>query len=412
MTSSAHWPPAGEGRGHIPKPSDLPEPDINARAHSARLCAAIAAKMQQRALSFAEYMQVVLYEPGLGYYMAGAQKFGEHGDYVTAPEISPLFGQCLARQAQQVLALSGGDILELGAGSGKLAASLLSAMPYDAARRYLILEPSAELQYRQRQTIGRMAGEKLLQQVCWLDSLPTAFRGVILANEVMDALPVERFCIADTVIQLGCGLRPGSLAGNSSDFIELELPASAALTAAVRAIEVDMDRTLPPGYCSEVNLLLAPWLRSLADCLQQGVLLLIDYGYPRREYYLAERHTGTLACYYRHRMHHNVFHCPGLQDITSHVDFTRVAEVGSQCDLDLLGYTHQAAFLLALDLLRLAKYAGEPCRTDSQRLAITQAVKRLSLPGEMGERFQVMALGKNYNHRLQGFTLQDLSHRL
>jgi SAM-dependent MidA family methyltransferase len=347
-------------------------------------------------------MEQVLYEPGLGYYMAGAAKFGAAGDFITAPEVSPLYGAALGNEVQAILANHGGGILELGAGSGSLALSMLQSWSQARIPEYTILEPSAELAHRQRVLLSAHLGSGVCERVSWVSALPDSFHGVIIANEVMDALPVERF-IAGEPVQQVCV---------SAELTTMTRPAGRDLLEAVQAIEQDLGTVLSPGYSSEVCLYLKPWLASLAHALRSGVLLLVDYGYPRREYYLPERHQGTLACYYRHRAHGDPFYWPGLQDITAHVDFTAVAEVAASHELDLLGYASQSAFLLDNDLLQLAQDLAAGQQREVQRLAISQAVKTLTLPGEMGERFQVMALGKGYEQPLRGFRTQDLSYRL
>lgn len=384
--------------------TELPQPDANALAHSERLRQALLERIRkQGALSFADYMEQVLYEPGLGYYMAGAAKFGEEGDFITAPEVSPLFGATLANEIRGVLLHTGGGILEFGAGSGKLALSILQALSDVEDLTYTIMEPSAELVSRQQQLLREALDESVFQRVRWLDALPDAFTGVIVANEVMDALPVERFRKSDGKVMQLCVNESLETVSQAAD---------ETLQAAVEAIEADLGEPLCDGYQSEVCLLLKPWLASLSQTLTQGVVLLIDYGYPRREYYLPERVQGTLACYYRHRTHDDPFQWPGLQDITAHVDFTAVAEAAVAQELDLLGYASQSAFLLDNQLLDLMEQESARSDSEMQKIALARAVKTLTLPGEMGERFQVMALGRGYDLRLQGFSTQDLSYRL
>lgn len=384
----------------------LPVPDAIAQEHSERLKQLLVSRIRASKvpLSFADYMAQALYEPGLGYYMAGAAKFGESGDFITAPEVSPVFGAALAVQASQVLATVGGGVLELGAGSGRLAVSILQASESNEkeAYPYWILEPSAELVARQKTLLRETLSAAQFERVTWLDTLPSNFTGLIIANEVMDALPVERFIIGETVEQVVV----------SEDLSSDTVNADAALLAAVRAVEEDMGRALLPGYSSELCLLLKPWLAGLAACLARGAMILIDYGYPRSEYYSEERVTGTLACYYRHRMHDNPYLYPGLQDITAHVDFTRVAESAVELDLELLGYASQSAFLLDNDLLGLADEQRQLLNNERDRIQLATAIKTLTLPGEMGERFQVIALGKGYDLPLRGFRTQDLSYRL
>ena len=390
--------------------TELPEPDAIARAHSQRLHERLLQRIgREGPVSFASYMQQVLYEPGLGYYMAGAAKFGADGDFITAPELTPLFGASLAHEIGAVLAHLGGGVLELGAGSGKLALSILQHLDATDIHSYTILEPSAELVQRQRRLLCEQLAADVFAKVEWINQLPDAFTGVIVANEVMDALPVERFTIAGNSNGV-----PGSVEQCfvTDRLTTVQQPATTALQLAVEAIQAALETPLPVGYNSEVCLLLKPWLSSLAECLQQGVMLLIDYGYPRREYYLPERLQGTLACYYQHRAHDNPFRWPGLQDITAHVDFTAVAEAAVDNQLDILGYASQAAFLLDNALLEKSDAYQRGLNSEVDRIEAARAVKTLTLPGEMGERFQVMALGKGYDLALSGFRTQDLTYRL
>ena len=406
--------------------SGLPEPDASALAHSRRLIDLIDRRIDSDGpLDFAEFMQLALYSPGLGYYMAGAQKFGADGDFVTAPELGPLFGQCLAVQITEIIA-SGVEatVLEIGAGSGKMAASLLPELsrrlPSLSAPQYLILEPSAELQQRQRTYLDSVLDPDVFAQLAWLDALPSDFNGVIVANEVIDAMPVARFHKressqpGESLQQLAVDRKRDAESESSPRkpgyFLTPTQP-QADLQAAISALE-DSIGVLPAGYTSEINLLVAPWLRSLHRCMNHGVVLLIDYGYPEHEYYLSERVTGTLACFYQHRAHDEPLIYPGLQDITAHVDFTRVARAGCEAGFELLGYGSQAQFLLANDLSEMAAAMATTLNREADRISLNQSVKTLTLPGEMGERFQVMAFGRGYDRGLRGFRLHDLSHRL
>ena len=366
------------------------------------------------ALPFDRFMELALYAPGLGYYVAGATKLGAAGDFVTAPEISPLFGRCVAEQCREALAaLGGGDVLEFGAGSGALAAELLSALAAADAlpERYLILELSPELAARQRAHLQERA-PALCGRVQWIDALPTRLRGVVLANEVLDAMPVHRFCIGEggTVLELfvetdgdGFNLRAGA-------------PLSAGLIDAVRRVQADATtagRALQPGFCSENNLRLGPWIRAVADSLEAGLAVLIDYGYPRAEYYLPERSGGTLMCHFRHQAHTDPLVRIGLQDITAHVDFSALADAGAASGLTLAGYTTQANFLLGCGLDRLmAEFADDP----AAMLDLTAGVKQLLLPTAMGERFQVLALSKHLEPPEPdgwcGFSMRDLRRRI
>ncbi|HRZ53186.1 MAG TPA: SAM-dependent methyltransferase [Candidatus Contendobacter sp.] len=405
----------------------LPAPDPVAAAHSARLVDLLRATIADAggAISFARFMDLALYAPGLGYYRAGARKFGSGGDFVTAPELSPLFSRCLARQCQEILAaLGGGQILELGAGSGVMAADLLlelralNALP----ERYAILELSGELRDRQRQTLARRAPE-VLDRVVWLDQPPEPeFRGIVLGNEVLDALPMERFCIT------AHGPRRLMVRWTEAGLVWAEGDEDPAVTAAIAGIEADLGGRLPEDYRSEYIPHLQDWLRTIAEPLAAGALLFVDYGYPRRAYYHPERTTGTLLCHYRHRAHDDPLILPGLQDITASVDFTAVAQAARAVGLDVAGYTRQNYFLFGcglMDLLAdqippnppLEKGGGEAggisSPTDTVRyLEQARQVKLLTLPGEMGDRFQAIALTRNLTLPLRGFSFRDERDRL
>ncbi|MGB5179559.1 MAG: SAM-dependent methyltransferase [Gammaproteobacteria bacterium] len=391
---------------------EFPVPSQRALQLSAELSAVIRKEISAAdgSIPFSRYMELCLYTPGLGYYSAGQRKFGSGGDFVTAPEISPLFGRCIANVCRGVLeSLRGGDILEFGAGSGRLAIDVLGELERMACLpgRYLILERSAELRQRQQQALQRALPE-LLDRVCWIDTLPAAgFRGVMLANEVLDAMAVERFQWdgkAASLFHVCC----------EGDTFEWCLQSAADDIAAddiKDAIESLASRCqLPPGYISEFNAALPAWLQSVAAPLQQGVLLLIDYGYPRHEYYHPQHSSGTLMCHYRQRAHDDPFLWPGLQDMTAHVDFTALAEAALAAGLEVSGYTTQAAFLLDSGLDGFLQQAGP---TDSTHyLQLAQQAKTLILPGEMGERFKCMALTRDMTTALPGFRLQDDRHRL
>jgi len=385
----------------------LPEPAAAALAHSERLTDLIRRELTEQggAVPFDRFMELALYAPGLGYYVAGSRKLGAEGDFVTAPEISPLFGRCLARQCVQVLeGTGGGDILEFGAGSGALARVLLEELDRLECLpgRYLILEPSPELRGRQQELLAGLE-PGLAQRVQWLDRPPQGLRGVVLANEVLDAMPVHRFRIDDGAVrELAVGWGDGG-------FVELAATASPALAAAVRGLQ-EQGFILDDGYLSEINLRAGPWVEALGECLEAGAALLIDYGYPRREYYLPERSMGTLMCHYRHRAHPDPYRLVGLQDITAYVDFTAVAEAGGTAGMELAGYTSQANFLLACGLEKLL--AESDPNDVAAHFQLVQGVKRLILPGEMGERFQVMALARGLDEPLLGFSLRDFRARL
>ncbi|NJD30935.1 MAG: SAM-dependent methyltransferase [Gammaproteobacteria bacterium] len=351
-------------------------------------------------------MAMALYEPGLGYYSAGARKLGAAGDFITAPEVAPVFSRCVASQCAEVLtALGGGDVLELGAGSGAMAAVMLAELETLEAlpARYWILDVSADLRERQRATIAA-AVPHLLERVHWLDRLPREFVGVVVANEVLDAMPVERF-----VVRGGDVLRLG-VRRQDDRFAWAESRAPRGLREIVARIRQEAGADWPEGYTSEVNAGLWPWLDSVAASVRRGVLLFVDYGLPRRELYAAERREGTLLCHFRHRFHDDPFTRVGLQDITAWVDFTAVAEAAEAGGLAVVGYTTQAHFLIGNDLER---HLSDVSRIDLvQRVNLSRQAMLLTLPGEMGERFKVIALAKGCDAPLRGFAVRDLRHTL
>lgn len=375
----------------------LPQASAEELALSQQLAQQIRSEIEQHggAIDFARYMELALYAPALGYYSAGKQKFGDKGDFITAPELGPWFGRCLARQCQQVLAhLGGGNVLEAGAGSGALALQLLQELDRlgSLPRHYYILELSAELRARQQNTLQQ--APELAQRVRWLDALPEAgFHGIVLANELLDAMPAERFELSNT------GLYQLGVAWEDNGFAWRRIPQSDTLAARVAALNIDTD------YVSEINFRAEAWVASIAQRLQRGLLLLIDYGFPRHEFYHPQRRQGTLMCHYRHRAHDNPLILTGLQDITTHIDFTAIAEAGHDAGLDVLGYTSQAAFLIALGLEQLA--AESNAEDTRQHLELTKQIKILTLPSEMGELFKVIALGKGLDQPLPGFALQN-----
>lgn len=379
----------------------LPTPSAEALTHSEQLAQRIRAAITANggSIPFREFMRMALYEPGLGYYVAGLRKIGREGDFITAPEISPLFSQCLANQCAQVLAeLGGGDMLELGAGSGVMAAEMLLRLEALGClpERYRILDLSPELRDRQRQTLQAKVPH-LLERVEWLDTLPTKpLRGVIVGNEVLDAMPVELFTVHDEAMHT----------------VEVRIEnESFAFTTHPDPIPSFLNlSTLPNAYTSEYNPALPGWMRSMADILEAGILLLIDYGYEHKDYYHPDRSEGTLLCHYQHRVHANPLIYPGLQDITASVDFSAVAEAGLDADLELGGYTTQAMFLANSGLEELFIAALNTYPASQYQLA--QQVRTLSLPSEMGDRFKVIALSKRFTSALTGFRLADQRHRL
>lgn len=384
-------------------PSPLPAPTAEEQAHSAVLIDKIQDEIARSGwMSFERYMEIALYEPGLGYYSAGASKLGAAGDFVTAPEVSSLFSRCLARQCAQVLQTIGGDILELGAGSGVMAADMLLELAAldQLPDRYLILEVSADLRERQRMTLSQRTPQ-WLSRVTWLDALPSDLVGVVVANEVLDALPVQRFAMrGGQVNALGVTWQLNKLDHS-------EVRADRKLEASVRAIETDIGRTLPDGYSSEINLRLQSWLAGIAQSMRRGVLLFIDYGLPRSQYYSAERTRGTLLCHYRHRFHDDALIHVGLQDIGAWVDFTAVADAAVANECSVVGYTTQAHFLIGCGIDKLLADLAEQAL--ESRLQIGKQAMVLTLPGEMGERFKAIALGKDWDMPLMGFSVRDMA---
>lgn len=379
----------------------MPEPSDDARRHSERLSAAIRQEIETAGgrISFARFMELALYAPGLGYYVAGAAKLGGDGDFVTAPEISPLFGGTLARQIAQLLELDGGQVLELGAGSGAMAADVLGELRNidRLPRRYLILETSPQLVERQRRTLQQRQ-PALKDRVEWISTLPVNFDGAVIANEVLDALPAHLVAWRrDGLYERGVSWKNG--------FVWSERPLSpGTLRSAAEAIGAQ------PDYASEISLLAPALVRSLSAALRKGALLLIDYGYGRREYYHPQRAQGTLMCHYRHRAHDDPFFLPGLQDLTAHVDFTAIAEAGIDAGLKLLGYTTQAQFLVNSGITQLLEQRSAGAITSG--FALTAGVQKLLSPAEMGELFKVIALGRGIDGPLLGFASGDKSRLL
>jgi len=345
-------------------------------------------------------MEMALYAPGQGYYVAGAAKLGEAGDFVTAPEISALFGRTLAHQVAQVLEFSGADaVLELGAGSGTMAADVLGELRNidRLPRRYVILETSPQLVQRQRDTLWRRQ-PALNDRIQWVTALPENLDGVVIANEVLDALPVH------LVAWRRDGLHERGVSWKDSFVWEERLLQPGALRSAAEAIGA------APDYLSEISLLAPGLVRSLSNTVRRGALLLIDYGFGRREYYHPQRSRGTLMCHYRHLAHDDPFFLPGLQDVTAHVDFTAIAQAGMESGMDLLGYTTQAQFLINSGIIGWMEQ--QPERSSAARIAHTAGVQKLLSPAEMGELFKVIALSRGIEGPLMGFTSGDKSRLL
>lgn len=389
----------------------LPEPSAEAHAHSERLLAHLRAEITAAgSIPFSRFMELALYAPGLGYYSAGARKFGAEGDFITAPELGPSFARCIADAMAPTLADSGqhSTFFELGGGSGAFAeAALLRLAEIDAVPwRYALLEPSADLRQRQRERLSQALPKALLARVEWLDGPPQQpWQGVLFANEVLDALPTPRFAVrSGEVFEEHVELNSeGNLQG-------CERPADAMLKAAVHHVERSLGSRFTEGYRSELLPQLPWWIQAIGGLLQRGTMLFVDYGYARREYYSEARCEGTLVCSYRHHAHGDPFFLPGLQDITAFVDFTALAEAGTSAAFDFAGYCSQASFLLGNGLQqRLGEI--EMLEDDVERYGRHQEIKRLTLPGEMGERFQVMGFTRDADLDA-AFAIGDLSHRL
>tara|TARA_Y100001968_G_C19435706_1_gene759519 strand:+ start:180 stop:1286 length:1107 start_codon:yes stop_codon:yes gene_type:complete len=351
---------------------------------------------QHHQVPFVDFMQQALYNPHYGYYMSANPQLGKSGDFITAPELTPLFGATIARAIRQVMTLKSAAIFEFGAGTGRLCVSLLETLERleclpDA---YYILDVSGALQQRQQAYI-QQAIPHLYERIHWLSRWPTTpFNGVIIANEVLDAMPVHRFCL------------------NTAGLHEVYIQATrdGQLSECLRAPDAQLQtyiethlQTLEPPYQSEVNLLLPAWFEQCYNMLNQGVMLIFDYGFPRHEYYHPSRHEGTLMCHAQHHTHSQVLHNPGQEDLTAHVDFTHAAESAFAAGFVIAGYTNQAAFLLSSGLLDELALLPEGIN----RIQANQAVKMLTHPSEMGELFKVLLLSKQWPDTLPGFQLQD-----
>jgi len=388
----------------------LPALSPDEAAHTECVRAHICAEVEAAGgwVPFSRFMELALYAPGLGYYSAGARKFGAGGDFVTAPELTPLFARCLASQVAEVLdRTGGGDVLELGAGSGAMAADLLAALDARGVlpARYRILEVSAELRERQRRALSAL-GTHLAARVEWLDAPPDeAWVGAVLGNEVLDALPAERFRLeVDGTRQLGVSCRGGALAAEMRQ-------ASPQLAEEVHRRLAGLPERPPSGFEGELCMLVRPWIAEVSRRLERGGLLFLDYGLPRAQYYHPSRAAGTLTAFFRHRQVEDVLLNPGLQDITAWVDFTEVAEAGAAAGLSVAGFTTQAHFLLSLGLDREFEALGDSLDA-AARARVSQAVGMLLLPGEMGERFKVIALARGIEGPLAGFAFRDLAASL
>jgi SAM-dependent MidA family methyltransferase len=380
----------------------LPALDAAAQQHSDKLLSHVQQIIRQQGgwISFAEYMHMVLYTPHLGYYSGEANKFGHGGDFVTAPEISPLFAQALAHQVSQVLQDTAGDVLELGAGTGKLAAGILLRLEAlgQLPQHYFILEVSANLRQRQQASLRKQLPESLFSLVQWLDELPTHFDGVVIGNEVLDAIPVHVVSWQQGAwYERGVGLESG-LSWQQQPLQD------GSLVSAINSAQ------LPDGYTTEVCPAAQGLIASLAEMLGRGLILMLDYGFAASEYYHPQRTQGTLMCHYQHYAHDDPLVYLGLQDITAHVDFTAMAETALQQGLACAGYTNQAQFLINCGMLQLLQQVSPE---DSARyLPMVAAVQKLLSPAEMGELFKVLALTKGLSEPLVGFVSGDKRHQL
>lgn len=384
----------------------LPIPSPEAQKHSRQLVELIQEKIRSEGgwIDFATFMHMALYTPGLGYYSAGSQKFGKGGDFVTAPEISSLFGQALASQLAQVLEITRGDILELGAGTGKLAADILlqlnawNCLP----KHYYILEVSDHLRHVQREQLRNKLPKDIFSKVIWLSTLPSAINGVIIGNEVLDAIPVhlvgrKQAGLFERVVTLSDEL--------DQSFAWMDVPLKA--DGLLKAVE---NLQLPDDYLTELNPAANGLIVSLADILQHGVILMIDYGFSAAEYYHPQRNQGTLMCHYQQLAHSDPLVYAGLQDITAHVDFTEIAQGGVNHGMQLAGFCSQAQFLMNCGILDAMTQVSP---TDIANYApLAAAVQKLLSPAEMGDLFKVIALSKDVDEPLMGFARGDKSHTL
>lgn len=402
--------------------ASLPTPGADALAHSDRLAGLIRHEIaaNEGAIPFSRFMELALYAPGLGYYSAGARKFGEAGDFVTAPELGPVFAACIAESVAPVLQQlgSGAVFLELGGGSGAFAeVALKRLLELDALpERYLILEPSADLRERQRERLQQHLSPLLFELVEWLNGpLPDEWNGVLFANEVVDALPTPRFAIRDGEVYEEYVVEEGDVPSTASPapkpgFARTLRPADAFLGNAVRHVERRLERRFEDGYRSEVLPQLPYWIQAVSGGMRRGAMLFVDYGHPRGEFYEPERSDGTLRAYYRHRTHAEPLLWPGLQDLTASVDFTALAEAGVAAGFDFAGYCSQASFLLGNGMAGVLERI-ERMRDPTEQQRRRNEVKKLTLPSEMGERFQVMGFEKDVEFGV-AFMAGDLSFRL
>jgi len=388
-------------------------PDIDAQAHSAHLREIIQEQIFAAggAIPFSRFMELCLYTPGLGYYSAGAAKFGAAGDFVTAPELGPLFAACIGDAVAPVLQQlgPGAEFVELGGGSGAFAeVALKKLLALDALpARYAILEPSADLRQRQRERLQERLPPLLFELVEWLDAPPQqSWDGVLFANEVVDALPTPRFSLRDGEV-----FEEHVALDGEGRFIRSDRPADALLAAAARHVERQLPAAFADGYRSELLPQLPYWVQAVVGGMQRGALLFIDYGHPRAEYYQPQRSDGTMRAFRRHHVSDDVFAWPGLQDITASVDFTALAEAGEGAGFDFSGYCSQASFLIGNGLAANLAAAEARAHDEAARFALRQQAKQLTLPDAMGERFQAIGFQRDVEFGT-AFLVGDLSWRL
>ena len=383
--------------------STLPTPSLEAQKHSQQLVDLVQHNIRQAGgwLSFAQFMHLALYAPGLGYYSAGSQKFGVEGDFVTAPEISPLFAQTVVNQVAQVLQITKGNVLELGAGTGRLAADLLLTLAElgELPEQYFILEVSDHLRAVQLAWLQKKLPPHIMQRVTWLNALPETFAGIVLGNEVLDAIPVHIVHVTVPVLcERGVIIDGQGFAWQDKPLTEPHL------------LEALDQHNLPAGYMTEFCPAASGLIVSLAHMLHRGVILMIDYGFSAREYYHPQRNQGTLMCHYQHYSHFEPLINIGLQDVTAHVDFTSIAQAGVNNGLQLSGFCSQAQFLMNCGIL------DEMSRVSPHNMAryapLAAAAQKLLSPAEMGDLFKVLALTKNVAAPLLGFSSGDKSHTL
>lgn len=397
-------------------PKHLPKPNQAIVDHHQQFARKLAQQIKNSgAMPFSHFMEACLFDREFGYYRRRRNPIGGQGDFTTAPELSPLFSYCLAKQCHLILStMANRNILEFGAGSGRMASDILTYLRDINALpdQYIILEPSHNLQQQQQATLGKHHPD-LLDRITWLSHLPESFSGVIIANEVLDAMPVERVQYHNNAWQrsmVNFQENEQTFTWDTSPIDSIQSTADAIKTSNIPGIE---------GYTTELNPQIKPWLQALNETLDCGVILLIDYGFPRHEYYHPQRHMGTLMCHFQHYAHSDPLTLLGCQDITAHIDFTSVAEAALDLKLDLIGYCQQAAFLLSLGLIEMAEARMTPPETTKSESEnkinhwqTSQAIKKLTLPSEMGELFKVIALGKRFDDDLLGFSLINQREKL